>query len=221
MKKMKEANLGVKWPRTISLALFAGLLFLAGCTKEEKEIEPPKIKCKEEISIEKDSEFNIQKWCKFDGNVTVDEFDTSVSGKHTVKVVVENENGITLKTLEVNVDGEVAAETPEPVKTPEPTATPTPTPTPTPKPTETPKPTATPTPKPVATPVPQTPAPTPIPTPVPTLVPQPQIAHGSETFSFYNYGPDGAYNACVTRLNQIGYGSCYPNSTQDAYILEY
>lgn len=81
------------------------------------------------------------------------------------------------------------------------------------------------------------PAPTPTPVPKPTPAPSqsssqtsqqpsytgPDYGHGIEYFHQEDYGGDvfRARDACVARLNEIGYGSCYPNATETYYTFEY
>lgn len=202
-----------------------------------KEVEPPKLKCRDSIELEVGSEFDVDKWCKYDGSVYHDEVLTDKVQDHDISVFAESDKGLSQKTIHISVikpESEVAVAekpTPKPTKEPEKEKpkdekkeegkkeeekkeTPTPTPE------------ATPTPTPVVTPVP-TPVPTSVPTyvPTPVLTPVPQpvyIPHGTETFSANDYGSlEGALNGCAARLNSIGYGECYVNDAWDGYVLSY
>lgn len=52
---------------------------------------------------------------------------------------------------------------------------------------------------------------------------QPDYGHGTQIFHQDDYGGDvfAARDACVAKLNQIGYGSCYPDAVETYYTLEY
>ena len=194
------------------------LLLLAGCSKEITVNKAPKLTC-EEITLEQGEDFDVDKYCTYEGNITVSDVDTNLVGEQTIKITAEkngsvssieipifikekeiqckenetlSEDGVCVcnEGYEYNEELQGCAVIEVVEETPVPTATP----------------------------VQQQP-------PQNTQQPQqePTVGHGQIYFMPWDYGGyDEAFNACVARCQQMSGGCvCEGTPSEDGYVLNY